>query len=101
MKQKHPHAISDILGQLFARRGFARVQSADACSAAWRQAAGDFTAGYTRVGSVKRGALEITVANSTLVQELTFRKSALLADLARLLPDEPIKDLRFRVGPIE
>jgi hypothetical protein len=43
----------------------------------------------------------VTVANSTLVQELSFQKPALLESLASLLPDEPIRDLRFRVGPVE
>ena len=40
-------------------------------------------------------------ANSTLVQELSFQKPALLETLTRLLPDERIRDLRFRVGPID
>jgi hypothetical protein len=40
------------------------------------------------------------VANSTLVQELGFRKRDLLDALGRLLPDQPIRDLRFRVGAV-
>jgi predicted nucleic acid-binding Zn ribbon protein len=96
-----PESIGNILAELMARRGFARVQSAAACEDAWRQAAGDLAARYTRVGSVRRGKLEVTVANSTLVQELSFQKAALLRKLSRLLPDERIRDLRFRVGPID
>jgi hypothetical protein len=42
--------------------------------------------------------LEVTVQNSTLVQELVFQRPGLLKTLARLLPDEQIKDIRFRVG---
>jgi hypothetical protein len=45
--------------------------------------------------------LEVIVANSTLVQELGFQKLALLKNLAALLPDEGIENLRFRVGNIE
>ena len=44
--------------------------------------------------------MEVIVAHSALVQELGFQKATLLATLARLLPDEPIRDLRFRVGTI-
>ena len=98
---KRPELIGDVLAQLMARRGFTRVRSAAACAAAWREAAGEMAARYTRVGGLRRKKLEVTVANSTLVQELSFRKPALLAAMARLLPDERIEDLRFRVGPVE
>ncbi len=97
---KGPEPISDILAQLMARRGFARVRSAEAFDAAWRQAAGEMFSRFTRPGAVRRGKLEVTVANSTLVQELTFQKSQLLKTLGELLPDEKIEDLRFRVGSV-
>lgn len=84
-----------------ARRGYARVQSAEVYDTAWREAAGPLAAQYTRVGSLRRGTLEVTVANSTLVQELVFQKPALLKALANLLPNEGIKNIRFRVGVIE
>ena len=84
-----------------ARRGYARVQSAGAYAAAWREAAGELAAEYTRVGSLRRGTLEVIVVNSTLVQELTFQKPALLKLLGRLLPDERLEDLRFRVGNVD
>lgn len=95
-----PEKIGDILSQLMARRGFARVQSAAAYDDAWKRAAGEMLAQYTRVGQLKRGKLEITVTNSVLVQELQFQKGDLLAALNRILPDQGIKDLRFRVGAI-
>jgi predicted nucleic acid-binding Zn ribbon protein len=83
------------------RRGFARVQSAAAYDAAWREAAGPLAAKYTRVGSLRRGTLEVVVANSPLLQELGFQKTELLKRLAELLPDDGITGLRFRVGNIE
>ena len=96
-----PQTIGNMLSELMARRGYARVQSAAAYDAAWREAAGPLAAEYTRVGPLRRGTLEVVVANSTLVQELGFQKAALLKSLAKLLPDEGIKNLRFRVGNIE
>jgi predicted nucleic acid-binding Zn ribbon protein len=95
-----PKAMSNVLSELMSRRGYARVQSAANFDAAWREAAGPLAANYTRVGRVKRGALEVLVANSVLVQELSFQKQDLLKSLAKLLPDEQICDLRFRVGSI-
>ncbi|MEN6495274.1 MAG: DUF721 domain-containing protein [Thermoguttaceae bacterium] len=96
-----PERIGDILAQLMARRGFAQVQTAAAWDTAWRQAAGEMIAKFTRVSQLKGGKLEIIVANSTLVQELSFQKPNLLAAMTRLLPDHPIKDLRFRIGAIK
>jgi predicted nucleic acid-binding Zn ribbon protein len=96
-----PQPIGEILPELMARRGFARVQSTANYAAAWREAAGELAAKYTRVGGLRRGALEVIVGNSTLVQELVFQKPALLQALGKLLPDQGIKDLRFRVGAIE
>lgn len=96
-----PEPIGDILAQLMARRGYAGLRRAEACESAWHEAAGAWAVEHTRVGAIRRGRLEVTVANSTLVQELTFRKSSLLQALARLLPEEKIRDIRFRVGPLE
>ena len=96
-----PQAIGDVLVQLMARRGFAGVRRAATCEEAWRQAAGELAAGYSRVGAVRRGTLEVLVANSTLLQELTFQKQTLLETLGELLPDEKIRDIRFRLGAIE
>ena len=97
---KGPEAIGNILSELMARRGFARIQSTEALETAWRQAAGPLAAQYTRVGNMRRGTLEIVVANSTLVQELGYQKHDILASLQQLLPDEGIKCLRFRAGNI-
>jgi predicted nucleic acid-binding Zn ribbon protein len=96
-----PQPIADVLAQLMAHRGFAAQRRAAASEMAWREAAGDLVARYSRVGANRRGRLDITVANSTLLQELSFRKPALLEALAARLPDEGIKDLRFYVGPID
>jgi predicted nucleic acid-binding Zn ribbon protein len=99
--RRGPKAIGDVLSELMSRRGYARVQSAESYDAAWREAAGPLAAKYTRVGQLRRGTLEVVVANSTLVQELGFQKHTLLKSLAQLLPDEGIKNLRFRTGNIE
>jgi predicted nucleic acid-binding Zn ribbon protein len=100
MSRGQPQHIGDLLAQLMARRGYARVQSAGACTEAWRQAAGEKLASCTRATGVRRGVLEVLVGSSTLVQEIGFKKKALLGRLAELLPDENIRDLKCRVGPV-
>ena len=96
-----PERIGNILPELMARRGYTRVQSGEAYDAAWHEAAGSLAAKYTRVGGLRRGKLEVVVANSTLIQELGFQKATLLKTLNQLLPDQRIQDIRFRLGAIE
>ena len=98
--RRGPEPIGDILAELMARRGYAQQQHAAALDEAWNEAAGALAAEYTRVGSLRRGTLEVVVANSTLVQELVFQKPKVLASLGRLLPDANIKNIRFRVGAV-
>src|SRR5687767_1403278 len=103
-RQLHPRGpqkMADVLAGLLARRGYAQVQTASTCDKAWREAAGQKLAGHSRPGNVKRGVLEITVRNSPVMQELTFQKKQLLAKIAILLPDQKIKELRFKVGPVD
>jgi hypothetical protein len=95
-----PQPIGDILAQLMARRGYARVESGGTCAAAWREAAGEAIAACSRATEVRRGVLQVFVEHSTMIQELGYQKSGLLERLAELLPDENIRDLKLRVGPL-
>lgn len=99
--RRGPKRIGEVLSELMARQGYARVRAAEACEAAWREAAGPLTARYTRVGTIRGGTLEVIAANSTILQELVFQRPALLETLARKLPGHAIRDLRFRMGAIE
>ena len=99
--RRGPKPIAEVLSELMARRGLGRVQSTAAYEEAWREAAGPLVAEYTRISSLRRGRLEVIAANSILMQELVYQKAELLATLARLLPDQGIKDLRFRVGVVD
>ena len=98
---RSPKQLGTVLAELMARRGYARVESTRQYESAWNEAVGPLVAAYTRVGSLRRGTLEVLVANSTVVQELVFQKQALLKTLDQLLPEEGIKNLRFRAGPIQ
>ncbi len=96
-----PKPIGSVLSELMVRRGYARVQSGRQYDLAWREAAGELAAKYTRVGSLRRGTLEVIVLSSTLVQELMFQKPTLLRVLNEQLPNEGIDNLRFRVGNVD
>ena len=96
-----PKTMGNVMSQLLARRGYAQVQSAATCEAAWREAVGEKLARDTRPGSVKRGVLEVLVRNSSINQELAFVKAKIIKTLTALVPEQKIRNLKFRVGPLE
>jgi predicted nucleic acid-binding Zn ribbon protein len=99
--RRGPQRIGNVIGQLLARRGYARVQTSQQLVAAWADVAGPVAAGATRVGSCRRGTLEIVVANSAVMQELNFHKQELINQLIARVPGQSIRALRFRAGPVE
>lgn len=92
--------IADILSELTARRGYARIRATQTVDEAWCEAAGAPFAGKSRLGPIKRGVLEVIVANSMLAHEMQFQKERILARLGELLLDEKIRDIRCRIGPV-
>lgn len=93
-------AIGSVMGQLLAKKGYGQVQAAKSCAAAWQEAVGSRFEKDTRCGAVRRGILEVTVGSSLVLQELTFLKSQLVKDLARLAPEHKITGLKFKVGTL-
>ena len=100
--QKGPKVLSDILGDLFASRGFGRLKALKELEDAWNGAVGEPSCRKTKMGEVRHGILNVTVANSALLEELSaFQKPTLLAALRKNAPGTVIHDIRFRVGRVE
>jgi predicted nucleic acid-binding Zn ribbon protein len=100
--EKGPQPLKEILGQLFALRGWGRLQERLRLEQAWTEAAGAEFAPHTRVNGLRKGVLEVTVASAVLLQELShFHKRRILEALRRLLPHTPLSDLRFRAGVVK
>src|ERR1700758_5297398 len=94
-----PRALSEILGDLFATRGYGRFLARRELEEAWEAAVGEPACRQTRLGEVRRGVLNVTVAHPALLEELAaFRKAELLAALRSAATATTIHDLRFRVG---
>lgn len=98
---RSPKKIGNVIAQLVNRRGYAQIRAAGERDEAWEAAIGDDLASMTQVAALRRGTFEVVVANSLLMQELTFRKEALLRSLQTILPDAGIKQLKFKVGRID
>ncbi len=99
-KQLGPQKLDEVLGQLIGERGYAHQVDSDARQQAWQKAVGDELDGLTRAGRLYRGTLEVTVVSSVLIQELTFRKPALIEILQKEVSEHHIRDLKFRVGSL-
>ncbi len=87
---RRPRRIDHVIAQLVQKKGYAAVQAATAREQAWQTAleeTGLQAATMTRPGSLRRGVLEILVANSLVMQELTFEKERLLTRLQELQPE--------------
>jgi predicted nucleic acid-binding Zn ribbon protein len=97
---RQPKPMAQVMADVVQRRGYAQVRVAAQWDQAWRNAAGPEFAAVTQVGVLRRGVLEITAANSLVVQELTFEKERLLAAMQQSAPQAAIKQLRFKVGQI-
>lgn len=97
---RRPKKIADVMAQLLTQRGYGRIAANEQLGAAWAAAAGEPLAAASRPGKLRRGTLEVIVTNSTSMQEFTFHKQRILAELTRQLPSANIRDLRFRVGQI-
>jgi hypothetical protein len=97
--KKGPENLGDILGKLFAARGWGRKNDRLKLEGAWAEAAGPQLLKDTRVMNVRRGVMEIEVKNSVLMQELAqYHKRGLLGKLRKLLPSLTLTDLKFKAG---
>jgi predicted nucleic acid-binding Zn ribbon protein len=100
--ERGPERLGEILGRLFAARGWGRRQERLRLEQAWAEAAGPEHAAHTRANSLRRGVLEVVVDNAVLLQELAhYHKRRLLEQLRRRLPGTSLNDLRFRAGVLE
>ncbi len=101
-EDKGPELLRDILGRLFTARGWGRRQGRLHLEQAWADCAGPEFGPHTRVAGLRRGVLEVEVANAVLLQELAhFHKRRLLEQLRTRLPGTPLTDLRFRAGVLD
>jgi predicted nucleic acid-binding Zn ribbon protein len=94
-----PELLKEVLGRLFAARGWGRRQERLHIEMAWAEIVGQELEPHTRVLALRRGILEVEVNNAVLLQELAhFHKRRLLEQLRVRLAPAPVNDLRLRAG---
>lgn len=94
-----PENIKDILARMFTLRGWGRRSGRLHLEKAWNEAIEAHYREQTRVLCLKRGILEVEVNDAVLMQELSsFHRRKLIAKLKAGLPNEHVKDVKFRAG---
>lgn len=91
-------SIQEILPQLIVRYRLSGSRSTDELSEVWQTVTGGAYSANTRVGSLRRGVLEILVTDSVYIQELTFHKQEYLKALNAAYHSGSFKDIRFKIG---
>lgn len=99
-KNAGPRPIGQLLTELTAKYGWGQKRRDGDLREAWSQAVGPDIAALTRVVGIRGGKLEVIVASSVWIQELTFQRDQILGNLRKSPSGAKIRDLRFRVGVV-
>lgn len=91
--------MAEVMPQLMAKRGYARILSHDDFNDVWLEVSGPLGR-FSRPGRMRRGVLEIIVSNSAVMQELNFGKRRLLKALQAKLPDQKLSGLKFTIQQV-
>lgn len=97
---RRPRKMSDMISKITARYGVGSRQSHHQIQGVFDQIVGTNMANHCRVGGLNRGVLEIQVSHPVINQQLGMRRHEIIEKLKQKLPNEKIRDLRFRSGQI-
>lgn len=95
-----PAALGGILHQALQGLGTPARCSGMRLPALWKQAVGDYIATHSCPVGLRAGVLTVHVSNPAWMQELHFLRAQLLEALNLLIPEEPLRDITFRIGPV-
>jgi predicted nucleic acid-binding Zn ribbon protein len=96
-----PKHAADIMAAVLQRRGYGRIMESEELTARWAAAVDPRLGPFTRAVRIYRRKLEVLVANSTVMSELTFAKASLLGRLNEEAAGAPITDIKFRIGVVD
>lgn len=89
------------LDRFVIRQGLVQQISANELQRLWVSILGPAKAGMTSLGGVRRGILQVTVGNSSLMEELKlFRKPEILKRIRSSPVGSSVRDIRFRIGKV-
>ncbi len=101
--QRHPirpKTFKTVINRVMAKKGYGQQQSNNALEACWRVILPNNMEKQTRLGQIRRGTLEVFVADSATLQQLSFLQHKLVKQLKLDLPTANIRNLRFKLGEL-
>lgn len=97
----YPQPISDILPQVLSRMGLAQKVKEAEIVRDWAVIVGKAIAMHCQPVGLNKGYLTVNVDSSPWLNELQrFSKNLILQKLQARLGERVIRDIRFRIGPI-
>lgn len=97
---RRPKKAADLISKITARYGFAGRKSNDQLQGLFDSIVGVELANHCRVNGLNRGVLEVLVSHSAVTHQLSFKRHEIINHFKKNLPNEKIRDLRFRSGPL-
>jgi len=97
MSKTGPERIGRIITRIMARRGFQREISQEQLEKSWKEILGQPLASQTRLGTIRRGVLEVFVSHPALKTEISLRQTELLTALNQVLADGKIAKMKIMV----
>ena len=67
----------------------------------WEEAVGEVIAANTRPAAFKENLLIVNATSSSWLQQLRFLKPEIIQKINHALGDVPVKDIKFKIGPVE
>jgi predicted nucleic acid-binding Zn ribbon protein len=66
----------------------------------WEDAVGEVIAANTRPAAFKGDLLIVNVTSSSWLQQLRFLKPEIMQKINHALGEGPVKDIKFKIGPV-
>ena len=67
----------------------------------WEEAVGEVIAANTRPAAFKGDLLIVNATSSSWLQQLRFLKPEIIQKINHVLGEVPVKDIKFKIGPVD
>ncbi|HMP17276.1 MAG TPA: DUF721 domain-containing protein [Gemmatales bacterium] len=96
-EEKGVEPLKEVLSRLMTARGWGRVSAQAQLEADWREVVGPAFAPLTQPMAIRRGVLEVRVADAMVHQQLIMMKAHLLQGMQKR-SKVPLHEIKMRVG---
>ena len=93
--------IGDVLRKMLKNRRLETDTSLIQVWDVWEEAVGEVIAENTRPAAFKGNLLIVNATSSSWLQQLRFLKPEIIQKLNHFLGNVPVRDIKFKVGPVD